>query len=331
VTVPGGLYVGTEMAPVMPGLDTEPALLDPTQKVNLARPADGTQMDYWPSYSTITPAERGAYLRWLQAGRTGDVHIGYVFLFFYGIERRVLHGANVSPKARREIPALLQETKRLLDLYGQSSSFEHYASNLIAVASFARAKQVSDLTPPRRRIRSSTPVVIELAIRRLASQRKPLPGEWALAWARLGASRPPRVPVTRCPKEFDQLFLARYADRFGDGLRLKPLKSSRPFAFVPASASFDVAEPAYLLAVQYIEEHQMDLAELFESVTDELSAYSRHIGRHGDRQSTQALALLPAPLIPQVSNSIPQRMPGARERRSSAVSSETSRASASAT
>ena len=47
-------------------------------------------MTYWPSYSEISSAARTAYVDWLASGRRPGAHIGYVFLFFYGIERRVL-------------------------------------------------------------------------------------------------------------------------------------------------------------------------------------------------------------------------------------------------
>jgi len=61
-------------------------------------------MDYWPSYCEVSPRARAAYLRWLEDGRRDEsTYIGYVFLFFYGLERRLLGdlGGNVShPEAR---------------------------------------------------------------------------------------------------------------------------------------------------------------------------------------------------------------------------------------
>jgi hypothetical protein len=54
-------------------------------------------MGYWPLYSGIDPASRAAYLHWLTGGRKApEAYIGYVFLFFYGIERRVLVDAQAS-------------------------------------------------------------------------------------------------------------------------------------------------------------------------------------------------------------------------------------------
>ena len=99
-------------------------------------------MDYWPSYSNLAPASRTAYLEWLAAGRPGGAHIGYVFLFFYGIERRVLFDATYIDEAHTDIPALIDEVERLIDLYQDNSSFQGYAGNfrggLVCLNSAAR-------------------------------------------------------------------------------------------------------------------------------------------------------------------------------------------------
>ena len=72
-------------------------------------------MSYWPSYSDIDPGCRATYLEWLANGRRDpDIDIGYVFLFFYGLERRVFFDAQHSSTARSEIPKLLNEVEELL-------------------------------------------------------------------------------------------------------------------------------------------------------------------------------------------------------------------------
>ena len=40
-------------------------------------------MGYWPSYSSISPEARAAYLGWLSTGKSDpQADIGYVFLYF---------------------------------------------------------------------------------------------------------------------------------------------------------------------------------------------------------------------------------------------------------
>lgn len=118
--IPGGLiYAGSGLATEKGGMP-EPALIDPGLPVDLRMPDyAGTKMDYWPSYSSIAPECRAAYLLWLLDGRRAPgAYIGYVFLYFYGLERRLLVDSQQSPAARAEHPALVREVERLLRIYG---------------------------------------------------------------------------------------------------------------------------------------------------------------------------------------------------------------------
>ena len=45
--------------------------------------------DYWPAYVWLAQEQRWIYLNWLQ-NVSDDVDLGYVFLYFYGLERRML-------------------------------------------------------------------------------------------------------------------------------------------------------------------------------------------------------------------------------------------------
>lgn len=87
------IYVGRGLPPIKEWTAvTEPALIDPALPVDVQRAdRDGREMSYWPSYSAISPTCRSAYLDWLAGGRSDPgISIGYVFLFLYGLERRVL-------------------------------------------------------------------------------------------------------------------------------------------------------------------------------------------------------------------------------------------------
>ena len=85
------IYVGSRLRGISAHASIEPALVNPKLAGTHPTPdLSGHLMDYWPSYSHLAPESRAAYLDWLAAGRPGGAHIGYVFLFFYGIERRVL-------------------------------------------------------------------------------------------------------------------------------------------------------------------------------------------------------------------------------------------------
>jgi hypothetical protein len=63
--------------------------IDPALPVGSS--AEASPLGYWPSYQRITPDCRRRYLDWLGSGkRASNIDIGYVFLYFYGLERRLL-------------------------------------------------------------------------------------------------------------------------------------------------------------------------------------------------------------------------------------------------
>ncbi|CAG4911635.1 TerB N-terminal domain-containing protein [Paraburkholderia saeva] len=60
--------------------------------VNHNRPGDIVpKMGYFPSYARMTPEQRWLYLSWLR-DVTAPIDIGYVFVYYYGLERHLVHG-----------------------------------------------------------------------------------------------------------------------------------------------------------------------------------------------------------------------------------------------
>jgi hypothetical protein len=110
------VYVGSNL----PSLHSnEPALIDPSLPIKIASHRRSDEpLHYFPSYADIDEEARTIYLSWLADGRNDPyIDIGYVFLFFYGLERRVLVDIHREPKFRHEIPAIAAEVKRLCSIY----------------------------------------------------------------------------------------------------------------------------------------------------------------------------------------------------------------------
>ena len=128
----GMIYVGEAVRAVRGGAP-EPALINPRLPVNRSNPfRAGQGMSYWPSYSDISPENRAAYLEWLADGRRSpDAYIGYVFLFFYGLERRALIDSATDPGIASEMPRIIREVEELLAVYGHNGSFSTYAGGLL--------------------------------------------------------------------------------------------------------------------------------------------------------------------------------------------------------
>lgn len=123
----GGVYVGTHL----PGLDggaPDACLINPELRVARGMPDfAGRLMGYWPSYSQIKEVCRLAYLTWHDHGRaTPRAYIGFPFLYFYGLERRLLERAD--HKDRGEVVA---EIRRLMEVYAHEPSFVGYARAIL--------------------------------------------------------------------------------------------------------------------------------------------------------------------------------------------------------
>jgi uncharacterized tellurite resistance protein B-like protein len=299
----GSIYVGSGLAAIHQR-SVEPALIDPRLKVDQRLvDRDGAGLDYWPSYSTIPPASRAAYLEWLIGGRAApNTPIGYVFLFFYGLERRVLIDSRFLPDATAEIPWIRGELMRLRSLYGATSnSFRSYVSDLLGAISVLRP----DLSDGSTDAPASRPWELPLSLRArigaVVAAGKPLPGALALEWLRSAPEVSLRTPATRCPYEFGRLFLARYAETFGEGITIRAPRKRLSAHYRPASASFGgpvALSIADLPDVAGLTQPVNSLRTIGDGCTEELAAYSRWLGRNpGEQGSPAAAALLPAELI----------------------------------
>ncbi len=298
----GGMFYFTEQSS---RATHEPSLIDarlPIQKsdVDIAEKLTG----YWPSYSTISPAARRGYLQWLSGGRTDPlVDIGYVFIFFYGLERRTIVDAVNDEVARAELPAIVAEVQRLKALYGGNSSFRNYASNLLNhLQALDIAPQMYLKAPP-----SVEPNVLELpmslriALGQMAADKHPVNSDWALAWSLAEPNISRRTPVSRCPDQFAQLFRAEYCRRYPAGLILAQNKTLLKIAYRSASSRLNVAGTvlAGLPDVAATSATRNKLQVIVDECAAVLDPYSRYLGRNPEGASDlEGILQLPAVLWP---------------------------------
>lgn len=78
---------------------------------------------YYPSYSSISPQQRWVYLNWLR-NIDSSVDIGYVFIFYYGLERHLFFG---------NYEAAFDMILRLRK-HHKNNSFNIYSSNALVAA-----------------------------------------------------------------------------------------------------------------------------------------------------------------------------------------------------
>ena len=299
----GMIYAGTGLSGISPYVEVEPALIDPSQAVDNHNPdLDGDDMTYWPSYSEISPASRSAYLDWLAEGRPSGAYIGYVFLFFYGIERRLLFDRDREEVPGEEIDALVSEVERLVELYGENNSFNRYAGEFLSLARSLQLdlKSAPSWDPPLVRRGWEFQLEVKIGLGSIVAAGDPVPPIWALSWLRLHPETSLRTPAVRCEQEFNELFQIRYGQQYGAGMMIRRNKTALSHHYQAANASFSspiAISVDDLPDVSMLRRPVRDLRKLAESVTKELESYSRWVGKRQDRDSIAAVALLPTELI----------------------------------
>jgi hypothetical protein len=238
-------------------------------------------LSYYPQYRWLTPDQRAVYLDWLAGGRKDEIpesrELGYVFLFFYGLERRLI----VDKIQDREVVA---EIVRLLLHYGTSNrsrSLHSYTSQLIH---FWGWQQGIDYYGQLLEWMKTLPVALvgddEIAIILAYYLQKgsALPTDLAyeLASRSFGSRR--SVIVTRVNTEFRSLFLKRYLETYSGGLNLKQAARSIRLQYRPASPSLLYNRGAFSIQipdVMGLPSQFKELSTIWNSCVDDLSSYSR--------------------------------------------------------
>lgn len=315
VEITGGyFYLGQRMNPVGHNSggyyddSSEASLIDDTLKIYpTSYIYEDSSLGYWPSYSSLSPEARGAYLSWLTSDRCdASCPIGYVFIYLYGLERRALVDSRDSNISDDEFYSLFKEICRLRSVFNENRSFRNYSSQLLEAMSILRpnenlAAALSDDSE------FSNSMQFRLILAKTVDAGAPVPADLALTWVTNHTEYSLRTPARRCAKEFAALFKRRYTLKYGEGMVVKPNKARLRLDYTPASPSLrgirlpvpDLPDPSALKGpVQKL----MTLADI---CTDELDAYSRYLGRKGtSANDTVAILLLPSEIVNESADKI---------------------------
>lgn len=284
LNIGGMVYLGQGLQAIE-GDRPEPALIDPELEIDKEEwICHVRKLSYWPTYWGATPAARSAYLDWLSTGRMDpQADIGYVFLYFYGLERRVLHDVKTSSHARDEIPAIKEEIERLFRTYSGNGSFQSYAGSLLDLLKAREIEEdIFEKTPPALLAGSRLTVEHKLALAQCSLAGKPLPAEWAFVWLMGDPNTRFRTPAYRCPEEFKRLFLHKYSERYGAGIILHQYKTRLTLQHHVASPTFGYHSNDYRVDLDLPDVSIMmaplnKLREIAEECCAGLESYSRAI------------------------------------------------------
>jgi len=270
--------------------------IDPTLPVaNAAVFKQGDDLGYWPSYSESSARCRGIYLDWLADGASDkNIDTGYVFLYFYGLERRLF----VDKPEQDEQALIIGEAERLLALYGANHSIRRYVGEFVETASivFAREGQITPIYESRS---WELPLPVRLKIGSTVRDGDRVSAEWIMSWYLCSGYTNLRTPARRCTKEFRALFLVLHEKKYPGGQIVRKPKGLLQYRYRAASSEFDLdlkptvdGEPVPDITSLAAPLNKAQL--IADQASDALDKYSRFLGRNSDSAgSIEAHALLP--------------------------------------
>ena len=249
-------------------------------------------MGYWPNYSTIDSRSRATYLDWLSSGRSDTRYdVGYVFLYFYGLERRVFVD-KADAQERREI---VTEVRRLLEIYGYNHSIRRYLGAFIDATSLLDSND--DSQPVFEHDGYEVPANVLLTVGRMAARSEPLTADWLLSWYLCHPETRLRTPAKRAFAEFKEYFRYLFDQEFSNGLKLRVPKRRLKLMYHASSGNFTINLSKNLGEVPDVSSLSSPLSAaqtIADNASNGLDKYSRYLGRRPEGQGTiEAHALLP--------------------------------------
>lgn len=111
-------------------LINEPSLIDLELDIEKTDNIDlNENIGYYPSYRNLSPKQRYTYLKWLE-DITLPINIGYVFIFYYGLERHLIYG---------QFEAAFMAIQTLM-VHHINSSFLAYSTDALIISSLYHRK-----------------------------------------------------------------------------------------------------------------------------------------------------------------------------------------------
>ncbi|HWV25307.1 MAG TPA: TerB N-terminal domain-containing protein [Thermomicrobiales bacterium] len=303
ITIDSGyIYVGGSLR-TSPYDGNDASLINPA--IPTSQKTKPNPLSYWPRYDGMSRSQRAAYLTWLAGGRNDpQIDIGYVFVFFYGLELFVLANPTGDPRKVEHLPGIRREIERLLTIHGANSSFRHYASGLLNIIDLMLIPTIPFTPPDPPELHPNPdwqfPRNLPMTIGQFLANKMPLPPEWALAWVWYSPEIRLRAPALHCRDEFSRLFIRRYTERFPAGIKIRPGKNRIRAHYTPANRSYGLrTDMATDIPNVFSQRGPVTkLAQLTNEVTVELEGYNRWLVRNsGKKGSFAELAYLPPDLI----------------------------------
>lgn len=291
----GGFYVGSRVRTHDLRIAS---LIEPGLRVASGEPDwAGTDLSYYPEYAHISPRSRATFLAFLNSTRArGQVAAGYVFLYFYGLERRILVDGQSGECSAGELAELFDEVDRIRVTYGPLHwSVQKYALELSGLRTFLLPEQIAAPPPPREAFAFwSHRVLFPLA--RMVKAGEPISAQWAFAWARV-LTEEMRSSTWDCVLDAAaDLFALRFNARWPAGFKVTAGKSRLKVSYrFAAPGMFGLELETDLPDVMRINAAVRPLVELLRDIVTDLEPL-RRARRSKNRTPLGELAAIPTQL-----------------------------------
>ena len=275
---------------------SDPSLINP--KLQIASGRYNDELPYWPSYKEATPVQRWHYLKWLEAGRVGKVDSGFLFIFFYGVERRLI-GDDAEKTTIAERRILLEELDILCTRYPEEHSFHRYCRSLkqsqwTILPDFIQFSSQYDRYP------TCDDELYILGMSSLLYHRNPFKRSHAIEIFQNEMKISTKVAADRCEKDAEHLFSIRVNELIGNGIYFAPGKTNILLSYEPANLSLrgtNKTIPQRIIRALEAENIVYQLRSLGATCLEELTPAAKLIGPQPTQHSrNRAEILLPQEL-----------------------------------
>ncbi|MCG2838177.1 TerB N-terminal domain-containing protein [Photobacterium sp. WH77] len=299
-----GLFYFGGVMNSLDGYRLEPSLIDEERPVSKPSINIGSELHtdetlgYWPSYSSLSKECRGAYLDWLASDRSDpNTPIGYVFIYFYGFERRIIENQTNSQVSDQEFTTLFEEVLRLNKVFNTNRSFRGYSTTFLELMALLRPAllehRIAEIPD------TNNALSFKLKLAKTIVNGHPVGAELALEWLKNTFEYSLKMPARRCEEEFRKLFEIRFSQKFCEGVYVKPNKTKLRIRYHAASNCINSVD----LGMEELPDPSIlkgpikKLIPIAEQCTEELGSYSRYLGKADtSKNDIAALMLLPKEL-----------------------------------
>ena len=291
----GMIYVGRGPHTGFGG-NPDNAFIDPSKIVaSQGGDYEGEGLHYWPNYSTIQARSRATYLDWLSSGRSDTrYNVRYVFLYFYGLERRVF----VDKAVQQERAEIIAEVHRLLEIYGENCSIRRYLGTFIDATSIMDSSE--EPQPIFDHAGYDVPAIVLLMLGRMSACSVPLNSDWLLSWYMCICKTKLQTPAIRAFAEFRAYFRYLFDRDYPNGLKIRAPNRKLKLMYHASSGNFVtnlIKNLGDIPDVSSVSRPLKVAQGIADTASADLDKYDRYLGRNPDGRGTiEAHALLPEAL-----------------------------------